>query len=342
MEKLRLRLDSKQSEAAFLNVVKDYTIVAPTIKVGEGRFSDTDIVTYGNVESLSEIVFDGITQFSAKSVLSPIRETLFSYENNNSAKAKDVGVEMKPTIVFLRACDINSVEVLDAMFLKNGGRQDSYFSGRREHVKFFLLECQSPSASCFCVSMGTSTTKNYSVFVRKEENGYAVKINDDAFSKYFSHGTKAEIEPAFVTEDLSPLSIPDSVDNSLFNHEIWKEYSRRCIGCGRCTVSCPTCTCFTMQDVPDAEDQRKTKRQRIWSSCQIKKFSLLAGNHDFRTTNGDKMRYKVLHKIVDFKKKFGFSMCVGCGRCDQVCPEYISMSKCIEKINAISVSDGEQ
>jgi anaerobic sulfite reductase subunit A len=341
MEVLRLRLDSNQAEAAFENIAKAYTIIAPKMQIGKGRFSDTDVVTYGNVESLSEIVFDGITLFSAKSVFSPIRETLFSYDNNSSVEAKEICVETQPTIVFLRSCDINAVDVLDAIFLEHGGRRDSYYKGRRECIRFFLLECQSPCASCFCVSMGTNKTETYSVFVRKEENGYGIKIKDEEFLRYFSQGTEAEVEPVFIEEDISPLKIPASVDNSLFGHTMWKEYSGRCIGCGRCTVSCPTCTCFTMQDIIDDEDEGKSERRRIWSSCQIKKFSLLAGNHDFRTTNGDTMRYKVLHKIIDFKKRFGFSMCVGCGRCNEVCPEYISMSKCIDKINAISVGDGE-
>jgi anaerobic sulfite reductase subunit A len=26
-------------------------------------------------------------------------------------------------------------------------------------------------------------------------------------------------------------------------------------------------------------------------------------------------------------------MCVGCGRCDMICPEYISFSACINKVN---------
>lgn len=25
-------------------------------------------------------------------------------------------------------------------------------------------------------------------------------------------------------------------------------------------------------------------------------------------------------------------MCVGCGRCDDACPQYISLSECIEKV----------
>ena len=75
----------------------------------------------------------------------------------------------------------------------------------------------------------------------------------------------------------------------------------------------------------------------------MKSFAILTGNHDFRIPKGDRMRYKVLHKIRDFRKIKGFNMCVGCGRCDDVCPDYISMFKCIEKINQITAkkkSDG--
>ena len=45
------------------------------------------------------------------------------------------------------------------------------------------------------------------------------------------------------------------------------------------------------------------------------------------------MRYKVMHKIHDFNKRFGYQMCVGCGRCDDNCPQYISFSTTIDKIN---------
>ncbi|MGL5316131.1 MAG: 4Fe-4S dicluster domain-containing protein, partial [Peptostreptococcaceae bacterium] len=40
-----------------------------------------------------------------------------------------------------------------------------------------------------------------------------------------------------------------------------------------------------------------------------------------------------MHKIYDFNKRFGYHMCTGCGRCDNVCPQYISFSSCINKVN---------
>jgi anaerobic sulfite reductase subunit A len=141
--------------------------------------------------------------------------------------------------------------------------------------------------------------------------------------------------PRFALENSSAVSFPEEIDSAVFEDDIWKEYTSRCIACGRCTASCPTCSCFTVQDILSEDKAAGGERKRIWSSCMVKKFGLLAGNHDFRAREGDRLRYRVLHKIYDFRKRQGLNMCVGCGRCDDICPEYISMLKCIEKINQI-------
>ena len=80
------------------------------------------------------------------------------------------------------------------------------------------------------------------------------------------------------------------------------------------------------------DNQKCGERRRVWASCQVHGFTDMAGVHSFRQTNGQKMRFKVMHKIYDYKKRFGYHMCVGCGRCDDICPEYISFSNCINKL----------
>ena len=50
------------------------------------------------------------------------------------------------------------------------------------------------------------------------------------------------------------------------------------------------------------------------ASCQVDGYSDIAGGHSFRQSQGERMRFKVLHKISDHKKRFGYHMCVGCGR----------------------------
>ena len=47
------------------------------------------------------------------------------------------------------------------------------------------------------------------------------------------------------------------------------------------------------------------------------------------------MRFKVMHKIHDHKKRFKeHHMCVGCGRCDDKCPVFISFATTVNKLAA--------
>lgn len=47
------------------------------------------------------------------------------------------------------------------------------------------------------------------------------------------------------------------------------------------------------------------------------------------------MRFKVMYKVYDYKKCFGYYMCVGCGCCDDVCFEYIFFFNCINKFENV-------
>ena len=113
---------------------------------------------------------------------------------------------------------------------------------------------------------------------------------------------------------------------------MWEEYAKRCIACGRCNFSCPTCSCFTTVDIAYDDNVDNGERRRTWAGCHVDKFTDMAGGHVFRNDYGSRMRFKTMHKIYDFNKRIGSHMCVGCGRCDDQCPEYISFSNCINKV----------
>ena len=121
-----------------------------------------------------------------------------------------------------------------------------------------------------------------------------------------------------------------------------EEYNSRCINCGRCNFVCPTCTCFTMQDLFYSENGKVGERRRIWASCMVDGFTDVAGGGSYRKKNGERMRFKLLHKVLDYKQRNGYHMCVGCGRCDDICPEYISFSGCINKLQSAMTEVTEQ
>ena len=62
---------------------QDYLIYAPKVFEGDGRFSDTDTIRYGEIESIEEIEFDKKSNYSVKEILLPINQILFYFTKMN-------------------------------------------------------------------------------------------------------------------------------------------------------------------------------------------------------------------------------------------------------------------
>ena len=185
-----------------------------------------------------------------------------------------------------------------------------------------LIGCSKSFRNCFCVSMNSNKTDNYSIGLNLRNDEIQFHINDIDFEVDYVKENDISVS---INKSINPLKV--SMD------DMWREYDDRCIACGRCNFVCPTCTCFTMQDIFYKENENVGERRRVWASCHVDRYTDMAGGHSFRKLRGDRMRFKTLHKIYDFNKRFGYQMCVGCGRCDDACPQYISFSTCIEKVN---------
>lgn len=63
-------------------------------------------------------------------------------------------------------------------------------------------------------------------------------------------------------------------------------------------------------------------------------YSKTAGGNITRKFPEQMMRFKTMHKIYDYRKRFGGNenMCVGCGRCILRCPQDISFAKTIKEL----------
>lgn len=319
---------------------KEYKIYGPKKEEFAGRFSDTDLVRYQEISSVEEMEFDKKSDFSPKEILLPQTETMFYFTEDEFKEPK---VEEKGALVFLKSCDLHSVKRFDEIYLNNKFA-DVYYANRRNKVKFIVVGCSEGFDSCFCVSMDTNNPENYDAGINIKEDKIELEVIDSKLKEVFSEIDSKEIEFEVdkVTKNLIELKIPENIELSdVINLDLWREYDRRCVACGRCNFVCPTCTCTTTQDISNGENEKTGERRRVWASCHVDGFSNMAGNHDFRTKHGDRMRFKTMHKIGDFKKRFGYHMCTGCGRCDDVCPEYISFSNCIKKLSKVLGGENE-
>lgn len=312
---------------------QDHVIYAPKRFSGGGRCSDTDVVRYGEITSVNEIVFDEPAAYSFKEVLTPISQTLFYFTEANTTEASPPA---KGAVLFMRSCDIHALARLDDMYLHNGA-PDYYYQQLRKNIKIILMGCRESFAHCFCVSMDTNRSDNYALSVDPQTDGtYLLDCKDSTWiTQLDALGAEHQnVTPSFVVENPVHVTIPTNLSNDIAKSTIWNEYDSRCIACGRCNFVCPTCTCFTMQDIYYNDNGKVGERRRVWASCMVDGFTDVAGGGSYRKAHGQRMRFKVLHKVLQHKQRFGHHLCVGCGRCDAICPEYISFSHCVNKLDA--------
>lgn len=309
---------------------EEYLIYAPKRKIGGGAFSDTDSILYREINTVDEIEFDQKSNFSFKDILLPISQTLFYFTEE---QIKEADGPKKGAIIFLRSCDLHAVKRLDEIYLKNG-YEDYYYKRIREHVKFVLIGCKNSFENCFCVDMQTNQIHTYDASMEQQGDLYVMDNHSPEWDALICSNSQEqlEVQPSYVTDNDVHITIPEGLTLDVAKSKMWDEYDSRCINCGRCNFVCPTCTCFTMQDIFYTDNGKVGERRRVAASCMVNGFTDVAGGGSYRKKNGQRMRFRVLHKIYDYKKRYGYHMCVGCGRCDDVCPEYISFSNCINKL----------
>ncbi len=334
----------KLSNIEFNDIIKElsknHKVYAPKRVESRGRFSDTDLILYKEIEAVEEIVYDKKSTYSPKEIITPITQTMFYF---NEDGYKEANIDDKKIVIFIRPCDINALRRLDTIFLKNGDTEDYYYKRLREKVTIIMIECKESFENCFCVSMKSNKTEKYDLAVRISDEGVLCTSNTKEFTELLSKYKEVDFKPKFVKKNINVVNVPNITDinKEIFNHEMWDEFNARCIACGRCTTTCSTCTCFNTTDLHYDDNPNSGERRRTWASCHIDGFTTMAGGHNFRKDNASRMRFKAMHKIYDYQKRFGENMCVGCSRCDDICPQYIKFSSTINKISNVLKEGGK-
>ena len=321
----------------FANVLarlkEHYRVYAPKRFPKRGP-KGSDLIRYGEINALTDIVYKEKSHFSAKEVFYPISQTLFHFNNQDcSVKEPD---DDKGILLICRPCDINAIRRLDNIFLHNG-QPDLYYSRMRDKLKLVMLECTESFDNCFCVSMGSNVARDYAAAMRIDDICALMEICDEDLLPYFADEVPIDFAPEFVKENRRAAKLPQIDRDKLGDIcklDYWNQYDEECIACGGCNTVCPTCSCFDTVDVIYDETSMDGERRRVWSSCMLRDFTQTAGGGMARKTQGANMRFKVLHKVFDYNQRFGTEhMCVGCGRCIDRCPKGIDY---LDTVNGLS------
>jgi formate hydrogenlyase subunit 6/NADH:ubiquinone oxidoreductase subunit I len=301
------------------------------------RRVDTDVqgeavYQFQPVSSVDEIEFDYTrTASSAKHFFLPFREELSRFHFHDSDWDQKVSYEANPVVlVGLRACDISALNILDDVLL-NGHFPSAYYLGKRKNT-FVIGMDHLPLPDCFCKSMNHHTVPTgFNLFCSDIGDEYYLAINSSkAFNFLKEFETRdplydencrlAErrklISSSFRTE-IDVTGLPAILDIE-FDSPVWKKWGDKCLSCGTCAMVCPTCYCYSAEESFEPDLKSSTRQKRLYS-CNLVDFAAVAGGHNFRPKNGDRLKYRYYHQHRGFAENANQQICVGCNRCGRAC-----------------------
>jgi ferredoxin len=299
-------------------------------------------ILFEDVKAFSEITEDYIvTTNSAKSVVFPRTEKLFSYKKTKEkTEITDASTDVFPEVVLwgTRPCDAAAFIPLTDTF--NGDYPDVLYNNRLGKVYVLSFSCSTCDEYCFCTSVngGPGNTAGSDILFTKLSTGdYLAEVITEKGKQLIAENQSLfEAAPTEAKEpNLAKVQTYFNQDEiqaklqNLFENPVWDEKSRACLGCGSCAFVCPVCSCF---DIQDEAHGSKGSRLRCWDSCGFGLFTLHTSGHNPRETQGARWRQRILHKFLYMPNKSKVAGCVGCGRCSRVCPADINI---LETVTAL-------
>jgi sulfhydrogenase subunit beta (sulfur reductase) len=332
-------LDKKDFKDFVNNLISAYEVMAPK-KVSQDLH---DFLPVKNFEEI-DLGYKRTTLPPAKKLLFPANEALASYKIGNNIEVKPLNESKEQLLFGASSWDINGMNFLDRIFSTDF--IDENYMEKRKKLKVIGIDAE-PSDANFASSVGAEFAKEgFDLFLSDIGDKYFVRISTAAgaeMAENFGNFSDAA-DPDFSAYDKQmdsykkKFNVNVNLGNFFENFEIvygkkdlWEKLAKSCFSCGSCNLVCPTCFCFNVRDDMKIDLAEGTK-SRQWDSCMISNYGLVAGGHNFRPDEANRLKQRYRCKLKTFVEKFGQYSCVGCGRCVEACLAKINI---YEDINAV-------
>ena len=254
----------------------------------------------------------------------------------------------------VRPCDLHAIAVQDRVFVEGAWVERDY-AARRDGAFLVAVNCGTPGATCFCVSMGTGphAEAGYDLVLTELLDGEHRFLAEPGSERGVqllaelggAEAAQADLDAAAGVTREAETRMGRSVEAADLrdllarnrDHPRFAATAERCLTCGNCTLVCPTCFCTSVDDVNVLSQEATAERWRRWDSCFSVDYSHIHGGA-VRPSPRARYRQWLTHKFGTWHDQFGSSGCVGCGRCITWCPVGIDVT---EELAAIRAADGE-
>jgi sulfhydrogenase subunit beta (sulfur reductase) len=289
-------------------------------------------------DSVSQIKLFGIrTVESYKSYFFKLIERVSRYFGGDQPPQGE-----KLTLIGMRSCDLEAMEVLDRVF-GEGDFKDPFYLANRENVTVISADCTDAGETCFCslVNIQPYPAKSYDLNLTPLSNGYVVEIGSEKGKKLveanpnlFMHATRASLEgKEKIRKKVADLLAEKNNDYRFklglseihkrnLENKVWKVLTKDCVECSACNFICPTCSCFLLLD---QEKNKDSQRYKVWDACLKTGYAKVAGGANPRGYLYQRLQNRYHCKFDYSYDRLGRYTCVGCGRCIDGCAGKIDM-----------------
>jgi sulfhydrogenase subunit beta (sulfur reductase) len=253
-------------------------------------------------------------------------------------------------LVGVKACDLRSLRVLDAVF-RGPDYRDPFYMQARERSLILSADCTSTLESCFCLALGLPPfpEADFDLNLSEVEGGFLTEAGSEKGRKLVEEHRSLFQDPPpgsrnarerlrsriseEVRKNLQQFSVPEKdklagAIRKAYEAPLWREEAQACVECGACNTICPTCHCFLLFDQVRSG---QLSRFRLWDSCLLKDFARVAGGANPRPQLWMRLRNRFEKKFDFFPQLAGIYACTGCGRCILACPAKIDIREVLKR-----------
>jgi len=293
-----------------------------------------DRFAFDKLNRASDLRLDyDVTILPPKSFFQPQKEAILSFKTGMGYET--ITDTEKFVLLGVHPYDMAAILQMDQIFSQ--GNPDIHYLSRRENSTVVVVDVQRASPNVFAGYMGTaSLDEGFDVRLTRIGDLYLVEaktVKGESLMEGLADAPEASenwLEQRNVQSEYNkqrlrkhelkapPSEWPKLLENGYDNPQ-WEEKAELCFSCSSCTMVCPTCYCYDINDEMNW-DLASGQRVRVWDSCMRTDFAAIAGNLNFRKAKADRYRHRYYRKGKYVPSKIGGEIaCVGCGRCITAC-----------------------